>query len=208
MINVSFQSESILRFGIKDGDVFRPGSWQLEACVSQRSQKAGAIMNLARLNAVEDPLVDDFAGLAPTRRLDDRDNVASAGRVFWIGPAICSVQVIAQNIVTCRVARRRDVDSLASRQLDAGHHHMKFMAPLLAVVYPCDVVLTWFQARERQLLETIHDVVELSVGRLVFGCERADARRVRPLVCDGIDEGDSDLRIASADDRRRCPLAT
>lgn len=133
---VSFQTPALVGLGVAQGDVIFAGARQIETCRRQSFGHARAVADAAGLDALDDPVMDQLAGIAAPDALDEADGLAGALRRHRIVPAVFLVQNIAQGVVVLLVAGRRDVEAAPARKLHARRHEMQFDAALMGVADP------------------------------------------------------------------------
>ncbi|KQZ54638.1 hypothetical protein ASD54_04745 [Rhizobium sp. Root149] len=92
---VSFQAPALVRLGVAHGDVIFAGARQIETCRRQSLGHARAVADLAGLDALDDPVMDQFAGIAAPDAFDEADGLAGALRGHRIVPGVFLVQYIA-----------------------------------------------------------------------------------------------------------------
>ncbi|WP_407691788.1 hypothetical protein [Rhizobium mongolense] len=73
---VSFQTPPLVRLGVAHGDVVLAGARQVEACRCQSLGHARAVVDFAGLDALDDPVMDQLAGIAAPDALDEADGLA------------------------------------------------------------------------------------------------------------------------------------
>lgn len=145
-------------------------------------------MDLAGLDALDDPVMDQLAGIAAPHALDEADGLAGALRRHRIVPAVFLVQNIAQGVVVLLVARRRDVEAAPARKLHARRHEMQLDAALMGMADPQHIALVGFETGKGKVLEGVHHLPLLGRVRRVFRREGDDAGAIGPLVRAGVDQ--------------------
>ncbi|WP_425348818.1 hypothetical protein [Pararhizobium antarcticum] len=121
---VSFQTPALVRLRIAHGDVMFAGARQVEPCRRQSLGHARAVVDFAGLDALDDPVMDQFAGIAAPYAFDEADCLAGALRRHRIVPAVLLVQNIAQGVVMFLVAGWCDVETASAHKLHARRHEM------------------------------------------------------------------------------------
>lgn len=145
-------------------------------------------MDFAGLDALDDPVMDQLAGVAPPHALDETDGLAGALRRHRIVPAVFLVQDIAQGVVVLLVAGRRDIEAAPARKLHARRHEMQLDAALVSVANPKHIALVGFETGKGKALEGVHHLALLVRVRRVFRREDDDARAISPLVRARVDQ--------------------
>ena len=200
---VSFQTPALVRLRIAHGDVVFAGARQIETCRRQSLGHARAVADVAGLDALDDPVMDQLAGIAAPDAFDEADGLAGALRRHRIVPTVFLVQNIAQGVVVLLIARRRDVETAAARKLHARRHKMQLDAALMGVAHPKDIVLVGFEAGKGKALEGVHHLPLLDRARRVFRREGDDAGAIGPLVRAGIDQRAHAVAVAAQHLRQR-----
>ncbi|WP_439710480.1 hypothetical protein [Brucella anthropi] len=200
---VSFYAPALVRLRIAHGDVVFAGARQVEACRRQSLGHAQAVTDVAGLDAVEDPVMDQLAGIAAPDALDEADGLAGALRRHRIVPAVFLVQNIAQGVVVLLVAGWRDVEAATARKLHAWRHEMQFDAAFMGMADPKHIVLVWFQAGKGKALEGVHHLPLLDRARRVFHREGDDAGAISPLMRAGVDQCAHAVCVAAQHLRQR-----
>lgn len=154
-------------------------------------------MDLASLDALDDPVVDQLAGIAAPNAFDKADGLAGALRCHRVIPAVFLVQNIAQGVVMLLVAGRRDVETAPARKLHARRHEMQLDASLVCVAHPKHIALVGFEAGKGKVLEGVHHLSLLGRVRPVFSREGDDAGPIGPLVWTGVDQRAHAVGIAA-----------
>lgn len=119
--------------------------------------------------------------------------------IHRIGPAVALVHHVPQAVIGVLIARRRDIEALARRQLQARCAEVQLDPAFVAMADPEYLILLRVQPREGQPLELVHDfgLLVLSGGVAV---RKADhARAVGPLVATGVYQGFGALGVATQD---------
>ncbi len=160
-------------------------------------------MDLAGLDALDDPVVDQFARIAAPDAFDEADCLAGALRRHRVVPAVFLVQSIAHGVVMLLVAGRRDVEAAPARQLHARCHEMQFDAALVGMADPKHIVLIRFEAGKGKALEGVHHLPLLDRVRRVSRREGYDAGAIGPLVRAGVDQRAHAVCIATQHLRQR-----
>jgi hypothetical protein len=145
-------------------------------------------MDLARLDALDDPVMDQLAGIAAPDALDEAYRLARALRCHRIAPAVFLVQNIAQGVVVLLVAGRRDVETASAHQLHARRHEMQFNAAFVGVADPKHIALVGFEAGKAKALECVHHLTLLGMAWRVLGRKGDDPCAISPLVRAGVDQ--------------------
>jgi hypothetical protein len=199
MEDVSFQSPALARVGVLDGEVFLARARDGEADIGHQDDHAGAVGDSADGNLVEDPALDLLAGLGALWGFEDGLHLLRAVGVHRIGPAVGLVHQIAKGIEGGLIARRGDVQAAARGQVEARGAEVQFDAALVAVADPEDVELLRVEAREGELLEAVHDLGLLRLGRGVVGGEADDPGAVGPGMRARVDQCLGPVGIAAQD---------
>ncbi len=200
---VSFQAPALARLRIADGDVVFAGARQIETRRRQGLGHARTVMDLAGLDALDDPVMDQLARIAAPDALDEADCLAGALRRHWVIPAVFLVQNIAQDVVVLLVAGWRDVEAALARKLHARRHEMQFDAALVGVAYPKHIALVGFEAGKGKALEGVHHLPLLGMAGRVLRREGDDAGPIGPLVRAGVDQRAHAVGIATQHLRQR-----
>lgn len=145
-------------------------------------------MDLAGLDALDDPVVDQFARITAPDALDEADGLSRAFRRHRIVPAVFLVQNIAKGVVVLLVAGRRDIEAAPARKLHARRHKMQLDAGLVGVADPEHIALVGFEAGKGKALEGVHHLPLLGRVRRVLRREGDDAGAIGPLVRAGVDQ--------------------
>jgi hypothetical protein len=159
---------------VERGDVVFAGARNLKARLGQGLDHARAVLDLSLSDAVEEPILDGFAGLAAPGVFHEADDVAGALRVLGVGPAVPLVLDIPEGVEGLLVAGRCDVEAAPVGQLHPRRHEVEFHPPLVGVPDPKHVPLVRLQARERQTLEGVHHLDLLPLSRRVLPREGKD----------------------------------
>ncbi len=201
--HVSFQTPALVRLRIAHGDVIFAGARQIETCRRQSLGHARAVMDLAGLDALDDPVMDQLAGIAAPDAFDEADGLAGTLRRHRIVPTVFLVQNIAQGVVVLLVARRRDVEAAPARKLHAWRHEMQLDAALMGMADPKHIALVGFETGKGKALEGVHHLPLLDRVRRVFRREGDDAGAIGPLVRAGVDQRAHAVCIAAQHFRQR-----
>ncbi|SEL63855.1 hypothetical protein [Xaviernesmea oryzae] len=145
-------------------------------------------MDVAGLDALDDPVVNQLTGIATPDALDEADGLTGALRRHRVVPAVFLVQNIAQGVIVLLVAGRRDVEAAPARKLHARRHEMQLDAALVGVADPKHIALVGFEAGKGKALEGVHHPPLLGRVRRVFSGEGNDAGSIGPLVRAGVDQ--------------------
>ncbi len=132
--------------------------------------------------------MDHLAGLAAPGVFDQADHIARPLRVLRVSPAVLFVQHVAQDIEGLGVAGRRDVQAAPGGKLHARRREVQLHPPLVCMPHPQDIALAGLQAGEGQVLEGVHDLDLLALGRSILWRERQDARPIAPLIRRSVDQ--------------------
>lgn len=200
---VSFQAPALVRLRIADGDVIFAGARQIEAGRRQSLGHARAVTDFASLDALDDPVMDQFARVATPDALDKAGGLAGTLRRHRVVPAVLLVQNIAYGVVMLLVAGRRDIEAAPARKLHAGGHEMQFDAALMGVADPQHIALVGFETGKGKALEGVHHLPLLGRVRRVFRRESDDAGPIGPLVRTGVDQRAHAVGIATQHLRQR-----
>lgn len=201
--HVSFQAPALVRLRIAHGDVVFAGARQVETCRRQSLGHALAVMDFAGLDALDDPVMDQFAGIAAPHALDEADGLAGALRRHWVIPAVFLVQNIAQGVVVFLVAGWRDIEAAPARKLNAWRHEMQLNAALVGMADPKHIALVGFEAGKGKALEGVHHLPLLDRARRIFRREGDDAGTIGPLMRAGIDQRAHAVCVAAQHFRQR-----
>lgn len=185
---VSFQAPALVGLGVAHGDVVFAGARQVEPCRRQSLGHARAIMDFAGLDALDDPVMDQFAGIAAPDAFDEADGLAGALRCHRVVPAVFLIQNIAQGVVVLLVAGWRDIEAPPARKLHARRHEMQLDAALVGMADPKHIVLVGFEAGKGKVLEGVHHLPLLGRVRRVVRHEGDDAGAISPLVRASVDQ--------------------
>ncbi|WP_416046598.1 hypothetical protein [Phaeobacter inhibens] len=199
MENLSFQPPAFAGVRVAGGDVGLAGARQVEACVDEGVDHGRAVDDQAEVNLVLYPGVQFFAALGAGRGLYGVTNLLRALHAHRVGPTVTLVHHVAQAVIGVLVARWRDVEALARRQLQARRAEVKLDPAFVAMADPEHLILLRVQPREGQPLEMVHDLGLLVLGRGVTVRKADHARAVGPLVATGVDQGLGALRVAAQD---------
>ncbi|WP_437178270.1 hypothetical protein [Brucella anthropi] len=199
---VSFQTPALVRFQIAHGDVIFAGARQIEACRRQSLGHARAVADVAGLDALDDPVMDQLAGIAAPDAFDEADGLAGALRRHWVIPAVFLVQNVAQGVVVLLVAGWRDIEAAPARKLHAWRHEMQLDAALVGMADPKHIVLVGFEAGKGKALEGVHHLPLLDRARRVFRREGDDAGAIGPLVRASVDQRAHAVCVAAQDLRQ------
>lgn len=113
-------------------------------------------------------------------------------------PAPFVVPGVAQRVEQPLVARGRDIERTAARQLHTGRQRMDVRRPVgLAVQDGTGGVLVGLQAGKRRGLPLVEDLGDLLVTRLVLRRPRDDAGRIPPLVRAAVGDLGDQVRVAA-----------
>lgn len=200
---LSFQAPALVGFRVAHGDVIFAGARQVEACRRQGLGHCGTVTDVAGLDALDDPVMDQLAGIAAPDALDEADGLAGALRRHRIVPAMLLVEDVAQGVVVLLVAWRRDVEAAPAHQLHARRHEMQFDATLVGVAHPKHIALVGFEAGKGKTLECVHHLPLLDRIRRVLCGEGDDAGAIGPLVRAGVDKRAHAICIATQHLRQR-----
>lgn len=200
---VSFQAPALVRLRIAHGDVVFAGARQVEPRRRQGFGHARTVMDLAGLDALDDPVMDQLTGIAAPDTLDEADGLAGTLRRHRIVPAVFLVQNIAQGVVVLLVAGWRDIEAAPARKLHAWRHEMQLDAALVGMADPKHIVLVGFEAGKGKALEGVHHLPLLDRARRVFRREGDDAGAIGPLVRAGVDQRAHAVCIAAQHLRQR-----
>lgn len=200
---VSFQAPALVRLGVAHGDVVFAGARQVEACRCQSLGHARAVTDFTGLDALDDPVMDQLAGVTAPDALDEADGLAGALRRHWVIPAVFLVQNIAQGVVVLLVARWRDIEAAPAHKLHARRYEMQLDAALMGVPDPKHIALVGFEAGKGKALEGVHHLPLLGRVRRVFRREGDDAGPIGPLVRAGVDQRAHAVCVAAQHLRQR-----
>lgn len=185
---VSFQAPALVRLRIAHGDVIFAGARQVETCRRQSLGHARAVADVAGFDALDDPVLDQLAGIAAPDAFDEANGLAGALGRHRIIPAVFLIQNIAQSVVMLLVARRRDVEAAPARKLHARRHEMQLDAALVGVTHPQHIALVGFETSKGKALEGVHHLPLLGRVRRVLCREGDDAGAIGPLMRAGVDQ--------------------
>lgn len=200
---LSFQTPALVGFRVAHGDVIFAGARQVEACRRQGLCHCGTVMDVAGLDALDDPVMDQLSGIAAPDALDKADGLAGALRRHRIVPAMLLVKDVAQGVVMLLVAGRRDIQAAAADKLHARRHEMQLDAVFVRVSHPENIALVGVETGEGQTLEIVHHLPLLAVVRRVLGREGDDTGAIGPLVRAGVDQRPHAVCIAAQHCRQR-----
>ncbi len=200
---VSFQAPALVRLGIAYGDVVFSGARQVEPRRRQSLGHVRAVTDAAGLDALDDPVMDQLAGIAAPDAFDEADGLAGALWRHWVIPAVFLVQNIAQGVVVLLVAGRRDIEAAPARKLHAWRHKMQLDASLVGMADPKHIALVGFEAGKGKVLEGVHHLPLLGRARRVFRREGDDSGPIGPLVRAGVDQRAHAVCIATQHLRQR-----
>ncbi|WP_420796133.1 hypothetical protein [Brucella anthropi] len=185
---VSFQTPALVRLRIAHGDVVFAGARQVETCRPQGLGHARTVMDLAGLDALDDPVMDQLTRIAAPDALDEAHGLAGTLRRHRIVPAVFLVEDIAQGVVVLLVAGRRDIEAAPARKLHARRHEMQLDATFMGMADPEHIALVGFEAGKGKALEGIHHLPLLGRVRRVLRREGDDTGAIGPLVRAGVDQ--------------------
>ncbi|WP_432443607.1 hypothetical protein [Rhizobium grahamii] len=185
---VSFQTPALVGLWVAHGDIIFAGARQVETRRRQGFGHARTVMDVAGLDALDDPVVNQLTGIATPDALDEADGLTGALRRHRVVPAVFLVQNIAQGVIVLLVAGRRDVEAAPARKLHARRHEMQLDAALVGVADPKHIALVGFEAGKGKALEGVHHPPLLGRVRRVFSGEGNDAGPIGPLVRAGVDQ--------------------
>ncbi|WP_432444424.1 hypothetical protein [Rhizobium leguminosarum] len=185
---VSFQAPALVRLRIAHGDVIFSGARQVEPRRHQSFCHALAVTDVAGLDALDDPVMDQLSGIAAPDALDEAYRLAGALRRHRVVPAVFLVQNIAHGVVMLLVAGRCDVETAPARKLHAWRHEMQLDAALVGMADPKHIVLVGFEAGKGKALEGVHHLALLDRARRVLCREGDDAGAICPLMRAGVDQ--------------------
>lgn len=154
-------------------------------------------MDFAGLDALDDPVMDQLAGIAAPDAFDEADGLAGALRRYRVIPAVFLIQNIAQGVVVLLVAGWRDIEAAPASKLHARGHEMQLDAALVGMADPKHIVLVGIEAGEGKALEGVHHLPLLGRVRRVFRREGDDAGAIGPLVRAGVDQRAHAVHIAA-----------
>jgi hypothetical protein len=154
-------------------------------------------MDFAGLDALDDPVMDQLAGIAAPDAFDEADGLAGALRRHRIVPAVLLVQNIAKGVVVLLVAGRRDVEAATARKLHARRHEMQLDAALMGVADPQHIALVGFETGKGKVFEGFHHLPLLGRVRRVIRREGDDAGAIGPLVRACVDQRAHAVGIAT-----------
>ncbi|WP_409202415.1 hypothetical protein [Sulfitobacter sp. S190] len=165
MENLSFQPPALAGLRIAGGDVGLAGARQVEACVGERIDNGRAVGDQAHIDLVLYPRVQLFSALSAGRGLDGVADVLRALHIHRIGPAVALVHHVPQAVIGLPVARWRNVEALACRQLQARRAEVQLDPAFVAMADPEHLILLGVQPHKGQPLEPVHDLGLLVLGR-------------------------------------------
>ncbi len=194
---VSFQTPALVGLRIADGDVVFAGARQIETRRRQSLGHARTVMDFAGLDALDDPVMDQLAGIAAPDAFDEADGLAGALRRHRVIPAVFLIQNIAQGVVVLLVAGWRDIEAAPASKLHARGYEMQLDAALVGMADPKHIVLVGFEAGKGKAPEGVHHLPLLGRVRRVFRREGDDAGAIGPLVRAGVDQRAHAVRIAA-----------
>ncbi len=160
-------------------------------------------MDFAGLDALDDPVMDQLAGIAAPDAFDEANGLAGALRRHWVIPAMLLIQNIAQGVAVLLVAGRRNVEAAPAHKLHAWRHEMQLDAALVGMADPKHIVLVGFEAGKGKALEGVHDLPLLGRVRRVLRREGDDAGAIGPLVRACVDQRAHAVGIATQHLRQR-----
>ncbi|WP_407936310.1 hypothetical protein [Litorivita pollutaquae] len=111
MENLSFQTPAFVRVGVLGGQVGFADARQVEACVGERINHAGAVSDQANADLVLQPCVQLVAALGTGWGLDGVAHLLGALQLHRIGPAVALVHHVAQAVEGILISGRRDVQA-------------------------------------------------------------------------------------------------
>lgn len=160
-------------------------------------------MDFAGLDALDDPVMDQLAGIAAPDAFDEANGLAGALGRHRIIPAVFLVQNIAQGVVMLLVAGRRDVETAPARKLHARRHEMQLDATLMGVADPEHIALVGVETGKGKALESVHHLPLLGRVRCVLRREGDDAGAIGPLVRASVDQRAHAVCVAAQNLRQR-----
>ena len=187
------------------GQVGFARAWDVEACIDEGVEHAGAVGDQADADLVLQPRMQLVTALGAGWSLDGVADLLRALQLHRIGPAVALVHHITQAVEGFFVAGWRDVQAPPRGQLQARRAEVKLDAVFVGMSDPEHLILRRVQPREGQTLEVVHDLGLLFLGRGVGRGKADHARTVGPLVAAGVDEGFSSVGIAAQDLGQRLP---
>ncbi|WP_374939284.1 hypothetical protein [Mesorhizobium sp. NBSH29] len=158
---------------------------------------------MAGLDALDDPVMDQLAGIAAPDAFDETDGLAGALRCHRIVPAAFLVQNIAQGVVLLLVAGWRDIEAAPAHKLHAWRHEMQLDAALVGMAYPKHIALVGFETGKGKVFEGVHHLPLLARARSVLCGEGDDAGAIGPLVRAGVDQRAHAVCVAAQHLRQR-----
>ncbi|WP_432444530.1 hypothetical protein [Rhizobium leguminosarum] len=200
---VSFQTPALVGLGVAHGDVIFAGARQIEAGRRQSLGHARAVTDFAGLDALDDPVMDQFARIAVPDALDEAGGLAGALRRHRIVPAVFLVQNIAKSVVVLLVTGWSDVETAPAGKLHAWRHEMQLDAALVGMADPKHISLVGFEAGKGKALEGVHDLSLLGRVRRVLRREGNDAGAIGPLVRASVDQRAHAVGVAAQHFRER-----
>lgn len=145
-------------------------------------------MDLAGLDALHDPVMDQLAGIAAPHALDEAGGLAGALRRHRIVPRVFLVEDVAQGVVMLLVAGWCDVEAAPAHKLHARRHKMQLDAAFVSVAHPQHIALVGFEAGKGKVLEGVHYLPLLGRVRGVLRREGDDAGAIGPLMRARVDQ--------------------
>jgi hypothetical protein len=200
---LSFQAPALVGVRVAHGDVIFADARQAEACRRQGLCHCGTVMDVAGLDALDDPVIDHLSRIAAPDALDEADGLTGALRRHRIVPAMLFVEDVAQGVVVLLVAWRRDIQAATADELHARGDEMQLDAVFVRVAHPENITLVGVETGESQALEIVHHLPLLAVVRRVLGREGDDAGTIGPLVRASVDQCLHPVGIAAKYFRQR-----
>ncbi|WP_240453991.1 hypothetical protein [Chachezhania antarctica] len=184
----SFQTPALAAVWVQYGEVGLALAGKFETDLGQRRNHRPPVPDRADRYLTLDPGVQLLACGGAGRFLGQGLRLSGARRIERISPAVPPVLQIHEGAEGALVAGRRDVQTLAGRQLHPGHQEVQLDTPGVGMAHPEHVELVGLQPGTGELLEPLDDRALLLFGRRVLGGKADDAALVAPLVRHGIDE--------------------
>lgn len=200
---LSFQAPALVGVRVANGDVIFADARQVEAGRRQGLGHAWPVMNVAGLDVLNDPVMDQLAGIAAPDALDKADGLAGALRRHRIVPAMLFVEDVAQGVVVRLVAWRRDIQTATADELHTRGDEMQLDAVFVRVAYPENIALVGVETGEGQTFEIVHHLPLLAVVRRVLGREGDDPGTICPLVRASVDQCPHPVGVAAQHFRQR-----
>ena len=195
MEKLSFQAPPLIGVWVFDSQVIFASARDFEARFFKRLGQHGTIRDQTLIYLITDPAVERLTSHSAIRCLSHLFRLGCTSGIHWIGPVVFLVHQITQAIKSTFISWRCDVQATLAMQFHARCAEMQLNAVFVRVPNPHASVLVTIETGERQLFETINDLLLFFFIWLVAFGKADHTSAVAPLVWASVDQVGHDRSI-------------